>query len=135
MSELTLTVRDETTAGETLGSLELLLAAERVSVRELIRARVHQEVREHNAKALSGRDRFRGLIQPSDTERELNGYRMRTPRHVDAEQQTETALRAFERGQILLLVDDRQVDELDHEVTLTPASTVIFLKLVALVGG
>ena len=128
---ITLTVRDETTSGDQLAALELQLSSETVSVRELIRARVHQEVREHNAKAGGGR--FFGLVQPSDTERELNGYR--TMRRVDADKQTEVALRAFGRGQVLLLVDDRQVEELDSEVTLNPGSVVTFLKLVPLVGG
>jgi hypothetical protein len=135
MSPITLTVRDETTTGDTLAALEMQLAADVVTVRELIRARVHQEVRDHNAKAATGRQRFFGLVQPSDTERELNGYRMRAPRMVDAEKQTEIALAGFERGQILLLVDDRQVDDLDHHVTLRQGSVVTFLKLVPLVGG
>jgi hypothetical protein len=135
MSPITLTVRDETTTGETLAALEVQFTAEQVTVRELIRARVHQEVREHNAKAATGRARFFGLVQPSDTERDLNGYRMRNPRRVNPDKQTEIALAGFERGQILLLVDDRQVDELDHSVTLKQGSTVTFLKLVPLVGG
>jgi hypothetical protein len=135
MRAITLTVRDETTGGETLAALEMQLAAEEVTVRELIRARVHQEVREHNAKTVTGPTRFFGLVQPTDTERELNGYRMRRPRLIDAERQTAVALSAFERGQILLLVDDRQVDELDVRVTLREGSVVTFLKLVPLVGG
>jgi hypothetical protein len=128
---ITLTVRDETTGGDQLAALELQLTAETVSIRELIRARVHQEVREHNAKAGGGP--FFGLVQPSDTERELNGDR--TPRRVDADRQTEVAVHAFERGQVLVLVDDRQVEALDTEVTLTQGSVVTFLKLVPLVGG
>ena len=135
MSTITLTVRDETTGGEQLAALELQLEAEQVTVRELIRARVHQEVRDHNAKTATGRGRFFGLVQPSDTERDLNSYRMREPRRVDADRQTEIALSGFERGQILLLVDDRQVEELDQTVTLRQGSTVTFLKLVPLVGG
>jgi hypothetical protein len=121
-----LTVRDGTTAGETLAALELQLDAERLTVAELIRARVHQEVRAHNA-ARSGR--FTGLVQP--VERDLNA----PPRPVDAERQTEVALRAFDRGHVLLLVDDRQVTELDHEVVLRPDTGLVFLKLVPLVGG
>ena len=93
---------------------------------------MHQEVREHNARNAT---RFFGLVQPTDTERELNGYRMGSPRRVDPDKQTEVALAGFERGQILLLVDDRQVDELDATVTLHQGSTVTFLKLVPLVGG
>jgi len=34
-----------------------------------------------------------------------------------------------------VLVDDRQVEELQEEVTLTGESTATFLKLVPLVGG
>jgi hypothetical protein len=103
------TVRDGTTAGETLAALEVQLDTERVTVAELIRARVHQEVRAHNAAPSAG--------------------------FIDAERQTDVALRAFERGQMLLLVDDRQIDGLEHEVTLRPGSTVTFLKLVPLAGG
>lgn len=135
MAPVTLTVRDETTAGQTLGKLELQLAAQQVTVRDLIRERVHQEVRLHNAKTGAGRERFFGLVQPDDTERELNGYRLRRPRRIDPERQTETAIWAFERGQVLVLVDDRQVDELDREITLSSGSSVSFLKLVPLVGG
>jgi hypothetical protein len=128
----TLTVRDETTAGKALATLDLQLEAEQVTVAELIRARVHQEVRAYNARRATG-PAFNGLVQPERAERELNAGR--APRPVDAERQAEVALRAFERGQILLLVDDRQVQELDQQVTLRPASTVTFLKLVPLVGG
>jgi hypothetical protein len=134
MAPVTLTVRDETTTGKALATLDLQLESEQVTVAELIRARVHQEVRAHNARSATA-PRFNGLVQPERTERELNGERKGRPRPVDAERQTEVALNAFERGQVLLLVDDRQVEELDHEVTLRPDSTVTFLKLVPLVGG
>lgn len=130
-----LAVRDETTSGETLAELELELQldGERVTLAELIRSRVHQEVRAHNARAASGV--FTGLVQPEHTERELNGYRLPTPRRISAERQTATALRAFERGHVLVLVDDRQVEALEQEVELRPGSSVTFLKLVPLVGG
>jgi hypothetical protein len=125
MAPFTLTVRDETTSGKALATLDLQLEAESVTVAELIRARVHQEVRAHNASRAAS-PRFNGLVQPE---------RAGASKPVDAERQTEVALHAFERGQILLLVDDRQVDELDQQVTLRPESAVTFLKLVPLVGG
>jgi hypothetical protein len=134
MAPFTLTVRDETTSGKALATLDLQLEAEQVTVAELIRARVHQEVRAHNADRAAA-PRFNGLVQPERTERELNARGGGTVKPVDAEKQTEVALHAFGRGQILLLVDDRQVEELDQQVTLRPDSTVTFLKLVPLVGG
>ena len=64
----TVTVRDETLSGEPLHEWALELLAERVTVRELIRSRVYQEVQDHNArKALS----FRGLVKPEGAEAEL----------------------------------------------------------------
>ena len=134
MAPFTLTVRDETTSGKALATLDLQLEAEQVTVAELIRARVHQEVRAHNARNATA-PQFNGLVQPERTERELNGERDGMRRPVDAERQTDIALKAFDRGHVLLLVDDRQVEELDQPVTLRPDSTVTFLKLVPLVGG
>ena len=121
---VTVKVRDETTSGDILGALNLQLEDERTTVRELIRARIHQEVRAFNAQQAS-KDRFVGLVQPTDAERELNGYRLKKPRLIDADKQIATAWRAFERGNVLLLVDDRQVEELDEDVMLRRASDVV----------
>ena len=129
---VTVEVRDETTAGDVLSAMELQLTEERTTAREIIRARVHQEVRAHNA-AKAGRATFRGLVQPSDAERALNAPRR--PRAIDAERQTAVAWDAFERGRVLLLVGDRQVTDLDQEVMLRPDTSAVFLKLVPLVGG
>jgi hypothetical protein len=45
------------------------------------------------------------------------------------------AKRAFYTNGFILLVDDRQVDELEEEIEIRPHTTVTFLKLVPLVGG
>ncbi|MGW4996934.1 hypothetical protein ACWEP8_04650 [Streptomyces hydrogenans] len=45
------------------------------------------------------------------------------------------ALDAFVRNGFLVLVGDRQIDELDETVTVGPATEVVFLKLVPLAGG
>jgi hypothetical protein len=129
---VTVEVRDETTAGDVLAAMELQLTEERTTAREIIRARVHQEVRAHNA-AKASRGKFRGLVQPAEEERALNP--LRRPRRIDADRQTEVAWDAFERGRILLLVGDRQLTEMDEEVVLAPDSSAVFLKLVPLVGG
>jgi hypothetical protein len=130
MPDITLTVRDETTSGDLLGELELQLSAEEVDVGEIIRARVHQEVRAYNA---SPNARFGGLVAPTDHEARL--HTTRGARKIDAEKQAEVARAAFVRGQVLILVDDRQVTELDERVVLRGDSSVTFLKLVPLVGG
>lgn len=110
--------------------LELL--SERVTVRELIRSRVYQEVQEYNVKQP---EYFRGLVTPSDAERTLNGLRLRKPRRIDWEQQYAQALGAFSQNGFLILVDDEQATELDEVVEVSIDTTVTFLKLVPLVGG
>ena len=47
----------------------------------------------------------------------------------------ETALRAFAANRFFLLVDRRQIVDLDAPFPLTPKSTVVFLRLTPLKGG
>jgi hypothetical protein len=128
----TVIVRDETTSGERTGELTLEFLTERVTAREIIRSRVYQEVTEYNARQP---EHFRGLVQPSDAERVLNGYRLKERRRIDWQAQYERALAAFARNGFLLLAGDRQLLDLDEEVVLRHDTEVTFLKLVPLVGG
>lgn len=106
--------------------------ADHLTVREIIRSRVAQEVALFNDRPT---EYFQGLIQPTGTELTLNGYRV--PRHhvIDANEQLQRALAAFEHNGFMLLVDDRQVEHLDDLVVLQPTTVVTFLKLIPLVGG
>jgi hypothetical protein len=129
------TIVDESTGGgKHAWTLDLLHEA--LTLRELIRGRVYQEVTEYNARQ-SGL--FHGLVQPTGAERILNGdragYRLRESRRLNWEAQYEKAVEAFTRRGYIVLVDDRQVAELDTPVELRPGSEVTFLKLVPLVGG
>ncbi|MFI5980192.1 hypothetical protein ACIBEA_04860 [Streptomyces sp. NPDC051555] len=131
----TVTFVDETTSGDRGAAFGLDIAEERLTARELIRRRVFQEVAEFNARAQSQPQVFQGLVQPHDTERVLNGYALRTPRHIDPQAQTERALAAFAGNGFLVLVGDRQVTDPDEEMELPLGVEVTFLKLVPLVGG
>jgi hypothetical protein len=130
----TLTIRDETTFG--LGSdgkeFTLDVPTERITVRGLIRTRVYQEVRDYN---LHRPEYFRGLVQPTGAERTLNGFKVLQRRRLDPEKQFERAIESFYRNGFLILINDRQVEELEEEIEIQPDTTVAFLKLVPLVGG
>jgi hypothetical protein len=128
----TITIRDETTSGQVLAEWSLECPAERLTVRELIRSRVYQEVQDFNLKQP---EFFRGLVQPTDTEQTLNGFKLRKRRLLDWKPQFEKALSAFEARQILILVDDHQAMSLDEEIELRPETRVSFLRLTLLVGG
>lgn len=112
----------------------LALPVQQITLRELIRARVQAEVEEYNARPSH---RFYGLVQPAEAERLLNGYAYELPRGrpLDWRRQVERAVEAFEGNGFIVLVDDRQVTELDAPIAVGPATTVTFLKLVPLVGG
>lgn len=128
----TLTIRDETTAGQTLREWKLKVLTERLSVRELIRSRVYQEVQDYNR---AQPELFRGLVQPTGAEQTLNGFKLKTRRQIDWKEQFDRAVEAFETGRILVLVNDRQAETLDEEIVVTPETEVSFLRLTLLVGG
>jgi hypothetical protein len=128
----TLTYRDETATGREVDRWTLPDLPDRITVRELVRLRVREEVARHNAAPAQ---HFRGLVQPTDAEATLNGYRLRTPRRLDWERQADTAVAAFAANGFFILVDDHQVEDLDETIDLTGDIDVAFVKLVPLVGG
>jgi hypothetical protein len=128
----TLTVRDETAGGKTVNELTLDILTEKLTVRELIRSRVYQEVQDYNRKGL---EHFRGLVQPSGAEQTLNGYKLKTRREIDWKKQFELACDAFERNGFFILVDEHQAESLDEEIVLEAGTQVSFVKLTPLVGG
>ena len=130
---LNLTITDETTSGEVYNETVLRLASTRVSARDLIEQRVRQEVDGFNNKET--RKLFSGLVQPRGTEMELNGYRFKKKKLIDAEEQVEIALSGFSTNKYFLLVDDRQVESLDELFGITERTKVTFLKLIPIVGG
>ena len=131
-AHVAITVIDEVPGGGRREALTLTLVSSRITARDLIERRVRHEVDEYNREAP---DCFYSLVQPTHAERLLNGWRLKQPRRIDAEEQVAGALAAFKQGRILLFVDDRQVEALDQEVALHRDAEVCFYKLVPLVGG
>src|SRR5690348_15511985 len=95
-----ITVLDETTSGEATSTLTLDFLTERVTVREMIRARIYQEVTEHNA-ALP--ERFKGLVQPAGSQPTRDGYLLPRRGPIDWEAQLARLLDAFQTNGFILL--------------------------------
>lgn len=125
-------IRDETFSGDLLNEIELEFKTERVTVREIIETRVMQEVEAYN---LRKPERFQGLVEPSDAERQLNGVKLKKDRTVDGEKQVYVALDAFLRNGFFVLIGDQQATDLEQEVLLARDSRISFVKLTPLVGG
>jgi hypothetical protein len=133
----TLTIHDRTATGRPVDSLTIDGLPDRITIRDLIRTRVREEVARHNLKAGTSsalRASFRGLVMPVGIEQELNGQ-PKPPRRIDWEAQAKVAIDAFGRNGFFVLVNGRQAISLDDEVDLVGAADVAFVRLVPLIGG
>lgn len=129
----TLLIRDETFQGICLQERQLTMEAEWVSVREIVAARVIQEVEAYNQKVTSTLSSF---IQRRSAERLLKEEgRKEKKREVDAEKQVYIALEAFYGNGYFVLINSVQAESLDQLVQINPQTVVSFLQLAPLVGA
>jgi|SRR5579871_1310882 len=129
---MTVRIFDAPLHGERTLAGGIRLAPQPVVLRDVIRGRLQQEVERYN-QALP--ETFQGLVQPEESEQILNGFRMKTKRPLDWETQCRRAFSSFEKNGFLVLVDGKQVAELDTQIELHEGSEVDFIKLVPLIGG
>ncbi len=132
--QVVLNVTDEAMFGQTQPSYKIALnfPKNQITVRELIETRVREEVAQFNAKQP---EVFNMLVQPTLSERVLNGFKFKEKKKIDGREQSEKAVEAFDRNGFIVLVDEIQAESLDQLIEITPQTTVAFLKLVPLVGG
>jgi hypothetical protein len=126
------TITDESGSGRVAGALTLDGIDERITLRDLVRTRVREEVARYNSQQ---QDIFAGLVMPEGAEPTRDGFRMPAGRVIDWEQQADRAVLAFTRNGFFVLVGDRQVTDLDEELHLTADSGIRFIRLVQLAGG
>ena len=129
---VTLTIRDQSAPGGLESAWTIEDIPSRITLRDLIRTRVREEVARANAEP--GRE-HRLLVQPLDAEVSANGYRLSEPRRLDWEEQARVAIEAFAHNGFFVIVGDHQITELDDELDLEVDTEVSFLRLMALVGG
>lgn len=127
-----ISVADASFTGKVLQKIELEFATEWVTVKDIITARVNQEVEEYNQKQ---GEYFRGLVIPSEAEQTLNGYKIKDRKRIDAEKQVYVALHAFQNNGYFVLIDDVQSESLEQKVLLKADTSINFVKLTPLVGG
>ena len=128
----TLTLHDRTATGKPVSTFDLPNVPDRITLRDLIRLRVREEVAAHNLKPGPW---FTGLVQPLDTTQEERGFRFTKRRRLDWEAQADVAIDSFQRNGFFVMVNGRQVLDLDAELELNDTLDVGFVKLRQLVGG
>ena len=143
----TLKVVDEhfgTSARVRRSGVGLRLASERVSAREIIRSRVMAEIVELQQQAYSHTERLGSTrsyivaVEQGSSEAALNSISSTLRRNAEAldiEAEVDRAIAAFARRRFIMLLDDRQIDDLDEAVGLRPESEVVFVHLMPLKGG
>lgn len=127
-----LTVRERAVGGGTPVEFFLAVPFERLTVQDLIRQYISQQVANYNENKPG---KVAGIFLPGPTERQLNSEKRPKHAKVDIEKQCASAFEAFEHNRIILLVNDVQIDGLNREICVTEATRITFLKLVPLVGG
>ena len=125
-------VKDENFAGKILCEISIEFKTELVTVKDIITERVSQEVSEYNTKLP---EYFNGLVEPTEAEKTLNGFKLKQKKLIDAEQQVYTALDAFQKNAYFVLIDNIQSESLAQVVPLSQSTTISFVKLTPLIGG
>lgn len=124
----TLSIKDETAAGDILNEIILKFNEEYITIIELIKARIEAEIIRYEKNIKS----YKGLITPSKIESRLNKKNIKK---IDTEKQLYIALEAFKNNGFILLVDDEQVEDLQQKVLVDETTNVSFIKLTPLIGG
>jgi hypothetical protein len=125
-------ISDSNAPGNETARMLLTEVPSPITLSEFIRFRVREEVARFNAAPKSV---FNGLVQPHHAEVTLNGYEFKQLRQIDWVAQADAAVDAFTRNRFFVFVADRQIDDLQAELSLADADVVRFVKLVPLVGG
>ncbi len=129
---MSIAIVDEKITGEISEVMQLIFNTELVTVREVIARRVALEVENYNKKRTGF---FTSLVEPSHTEKLLNGAQLKTRQSIDVDKQIAVALAAFEKNGFFILVDNKQFEHLDDEIIVAKTTTISFVKLTPLVGG
>jgi len=125
-------IKDSTAGGKILNEISVSFTSELTTVREIIEARVNAEVESYNSRLP---EYFRGLVQPADAEKTLNGFKLKERRKVDPEKQCLVALDSFARNGYFIFIDTIQAASLEQMVVINEKTEINFIKLTPLVGG
>lgn len=148
--EVSARVVGEPKASPSMGSVWLVLPAEQITVRQLIARTVEAQVEEllerrglDQQAARRILDRHYMRLEEIEDQIEASGSvrfpSVRQAANLDREtllpEEIRRATEALEEGRIILLIDGERVETLNQELTLTPATSIRFLRLMPLVGG
>lgn len=153
MAELCLPIQSYALRGaeseEMVPTVQLNLDSERISVAELIRRTLIEQLSELTVKgmldAVMARDRIaRQYLTAAEIAEQAQSGSVRGPLapdkapvapQFDVDHEVEKAWRGFERRAFRLVVDGQMPTGLEDQLSLRPDSKIAFMRLTPLVGG
>lgn len=127
-----------------LPAVALTLLHQRITVRQLIAQAVEEQIAEmvlHQQADIARAERAlaRQYLTPEEIDAQAQTGQIMMPKlpddSISVANQVQKALRAFQKGAFIIIVDGYQPADLDEELELTATSKITFLRLTPLVGG
>jgi hypothetical protein len=126
------TISDRTSTGDPTGSITLPRVPDGITLRELIRLRVREEVARYNLRPSNV---FRGLVQPVGSEPVTGGFNVPERRPLDWSEHADVAVDQFLAHGYVVLVNGAQITDLDTRLDLSAEHLdVRFIRLTPLAG-
>lgn len=125
-------IKDENISGKVLHELVIGFKTNTTTLKDIIEARVRQEVDNYNKKLP---EYYNGLVEPTDSEKTINGYKLKSKKTIDPEKQVYVALDAFQKNGFFVLINNQQHSSLEDSIQLDSDTNISFVKLTPLVGG
>jgi hypothetical protein len=107
--------RDVTRAGRELGRSTVTDLPDTLTVGELLDTRIRTEVSAYNEQPGPV---FVGLVQPADSIRHSDGFRIREARQLDADAAVAAAVEAVAAGMLAFQLGGERVTDLDRPVAV-----------------
>jgi len=127
-----LTIEDRTSTGDPAGTITLPDLPDRITLRELIRTRVREEVARYNLRPWGI---FGGFVQPAGSEPTTDGFRLPEREPLDWQAQADVAIDWFLANGFIVLVNGAQVVDLETRLDIRGDLDVRFIRLTPLAGG
>lgn len=121
------------------------LLNEHLTVRELITQTVEEQVRDLLIHRKLDNEKARQILQrqyltEEEIQKQATSGVVKQPSkkphaYIDSAVQVNKAILAFDNGTFMIVVDGRQLEDLDEMIALSPSSKVTFVRMTPLVGG
>lgn len=139
MTESPVTIQVVDQIGGNKQTLELVVPSLQLTARELINLHVHDEYISHEFIRENASQMVKEIRRDLDGKSEKQFVWMDSPNKFSVNSTWETEAKkaqiAFQKGRFFIIIDNKQVVDLDTSIFLQPDSVVQFIRLVPLIGG